>query len=250
VTGRDNALVERLRSFTTLTPAQEARLRAVAEASAVKPTRRDLIREGERSRAAFLILAGWACRHRTLEDGRRQILQFLLPGDLCDVHNALLGRMDHSIGALTEVRYAEIAHERIAELEADPDLRRALQWQSVLAAAAQREWTVNIGLRNAMERLAHLFCELFVRLRAMDMTDGHACDFPLTQVDLAEATGLTPVHVNRTLQEMRRTGLIVLDRRRLTIPDLTTLQEVGLFSATYLHLGREQPEPAPKRAMW
>jgi CRP-like cAMP-binding protein len=247
--GRDNPLVERLRAFTPLSPAQAAMVRALADPQAVKPMRRDLIREGDRPRA-ILLLAGWACRHRTLEDGRRQILQVLLPGDLCDLHNAVLGRMDHSVGALTEVRYAELAPERLEELEADPDLRRALRWQAAVAAATQREWTVNIGLRNAMERLAHLFCELFVRLRAMGLNDGQACDFPLTQVDLAEATGLTPVHVNRTLQEMRRTGLIVLDRRRLTIPDLCALAETGLFNAAYLHLGPAGQEPRAPRVMW
>lgn len=108
----------------------------------------------------------------------------------------------------------------------------------------QREWTVSIGQRSALERLGHLFCELFLRLRAVGLTDGDGdgCDLPLTQNDLGEATGLTPVHVNRTLQDMRKAGLVVLEHRRLTVPDLAALQESALFSPNYLHLGIREPE--------
>ena len=103
----------------------------------------------------------------------------------------------------------------------------------------QREWTTNVGQRTAYERLAHLFCELFVRLRTVGLTDGKSCDFPPTQLDLADATGLTSVHVNRTIQELRRDGLIELHNRRLTIPDLRALMNACMFNANYLHLNHE-----------
>lgn len=241
-TMNDHPLVRRLRNFAPLSPEEETRLCTLGEGHlSTRQARRDLIREGERPRVVYLILSGWASRHKTLEDGRRQLLQFMLPGDLCDVHNAVLGEMDHSIGAVTDLRYAEIPHGLIEEAERDfPAIRRAFWWHSLTDIATQREWTTNIGQRSAFERLAHLFCELFLRLRAVGLTDGMSCDMPVTQVDLGGATGLTSVHVNRTLQDLRQSGLIVLERRRLTIPDLAALQRSALFSPDYLHLGRQR----------
>lgn len=231
-------LIEGFRNFMTLSGDEEARLRLLSQHRAhTKPARRDLIHEGAPPRVVYLILSGWACRHKTLADGRRQLLQFLIPGDLCDIHNEVLGEMDHSIGAVTELRYAEIPHAVVRELERDfPDLRRALWRHAMTAIAIQREWTTNLGQRSAFERLGHLFCELFLRLRAVGLTSGSSCDMPVTQTDLADATGLTSVHVNRTLQDLRKGGLIVLEHRRLTIPDLAALQESALFTPDYLHL--------------
>ncbi len=242
----DSPLVHRFRNFTSLTGDEEDRLRSLSnERVCTKAARRDLIREGERPRAVYLVLSGWAARHKTLEDGRRQLLQFLLPGDLCDTHNVVLREMDHSIGALTELRYAEVSHDQVEEMERDfPNLRRALWWHSMSAIAIQREWTTNIGQRSAVERLAHLFCELFLRLRAVGLTEGLSYALPLTQTDLADATGLTSVHVNRTLQDMRKAGLIVLEHRKLTIPAWAALTASALFSPEYLHLGNQQP-PGP-----
>lgn len=242
----DHPLVQRFRNFSVLTPDEEARLRALSNSHVrTKAARRDLIRDGERPRVVYLILSGWAARHKTLEDGRRQLLQFLVPGDLCDVHNVVLSEMDHSIGAVTELRYVEISHSAIEELERDfPNLRRALWWHSMTAIAMQREWTTNIGQRSAFERLGHLFCELFLRLRAVNLTDGASCELPVTQTDLADATGLTSVHVNRTIQDLRQSGLIRLERRRLTISDMAALQRSALFSPEYLHLGKQQMRPS------
>jgi hypothetical protein len=107
-----------------------------------------------------------------------------------------------------------------------------------VSKSIQREWIVNIGQRSARERIAHLFCEMFLRLESVGLAEVFSCDFPLTQTDIAETTGLTSVHVNRTLQELRREGLIVLERQRLTIPDMLALQRVGLFNPDYLHIRR------------
>jgi CRP-like cAMP-binding protein len=239
----EHPLVQRFRNFGALPAEDEARLRALANNHPqTKAARRDLIREGDHPRAVFLILSGWACRYKVLEDGRRQLLQFLIPGDLCDVHNVVLREMDHSIGAVTEVRFSEISHCSIEELErASPHLRHALWWHSMTAIAMQREWTTNIGQRSALERLSHLFCELFLRLRSVGLTEDRSCDMPITQTDLGDATGLTSVHVNRTIQQLRETGLIVLQSRRLTIPDFGALQKSALFSDNYLHLGSRGP---------
>ena len=202
--------------------------------------RRDLIREGEKPRAVNVVLQGWGCRYKQLPDGRRQIVSFFIPGDLCDANVFILGEMDHSIGAITRMRYAEIGPADFETLMTrSPRITQALWWHELVVAAVQREWTTNVGQRTAYERLAHLFCELFIRLRTVGLTDGTSCDFPPTQLDLADATGLTSVHVNRTIQELRRDGLIELHNRKLTIPDLRALKSAAMFNANYLHLNHE-----------
>ncbi len=202
--------------------------------------RRDLIREGEKPRGVNLILAGWACGYKQLPDGRRQIISFLIPGDLADANVFILGRMDYSIGAITPVRYAEIGPASFEQLMVErPHLSPSLGWRALATAAINREWILNIGQRGAYERLAHLLCELLARLGAAGLARGDGCDFPLTQTDLAEATGLTPIHVNRTLRQLRRDGLIELSRRKLTVPDPERLRSVASFNPDYLHLDRE-----------
>ena len=199
----------------------------------------DIATEGDPIDSVRIVLSGWLCRYKTLEDGRRQIVNFVLPGDCCDACVYLLAVMDHSIGALTPVSYADIKRSVFEELLAsDRSLEEALWCETMVNSAIQREWTVNIGRRNALERVAHLLCELYERLLPVGMIDEESCLFPVTQMDLADATGLSVVHVNRTLQELRASGLIVLRDRTLTITDLKVLKDTALFSADYLHTKR------------
>jgi CRP-like cAMP-binding protein len=201
--------------------------------------RRDLIREGERPIAIPVLLDGWACRYKTLADGRRQILAFLVPGDLCELNIYLLNRMDHAIGAITAARFALIDRRSLERLMAgNPRVAEALWWNALVDAAIAREWMVNVGQRTAYERIAHLICETFIRVATVGLAEGNSCPFPITQVDIGDATGLTPVHVNRMLQELRQDGLIELRARRLVIPELERLKEVAFFNDAYLHLGR------------
>ena len=230
-----------LEAYAKLSQAERAQLRQLSQKNLRDiPARRDLIREGEKPRAVNFVLDGWACRYKQFPDGRRQVVSFFVPGDMCDANIFILRAMDHSIGAITKLRVAEVSAVDFENLMLQsPRIVQALWWHELVTAAIQREWTANIGQRSAYERIAHLFCELFVRLQQVGLTRDTSCDFPLTQLDLADATGLTPVHVNRTLQDLRRDGLIRLQNRELTILDLEALKAVAMFNPNYLHLDRE-----------
>lgn len=199
----------------------------------------DLISEGDVVDSVRLVLSGWLCRYKTLEDGRRQIVNFIFPGESCDAHAFLMPVIDHSIATMTPVVYAEIKRTRFESLVAnDRSLAEAFLCETLVNAAIQREWAINLGRRVALERVAHLFCEIIERLRPVGMVDGNSCVMPITQTDLADATGLSVVHLNRTLQELRASGLIVLRERTLTINDLGALKNAALFSPSYLQLYR------------
>ena len=202
--------------------------------------RQDLKREGDAPTTVDVVVSGWACRYKQMEDGRRQITGFLLPGDMSDLNTPVLREMDHSVAAITAVTVAELPREVVdGLLRHHPRVMAALRWDSLVMAATQREWITSLGQRDAFERVGHLLCELFVRLRCVGLTQGGACELPVVQTDLADATGLSAVHVNRTLQELRSAGLIVLKGRTLHIPDLPALQDASLFNPGYLHLGHE-----------
>jgi CRP-like cAMP-binding protein len=235
-----NPLTRRLEEFTPLTDADRAELARLSnQPTHVILARRDLIREGDAPGCLYLIVEGWACHYRMLKDGRTQVVDFAIPGDICDLNLFILDRMDHAIGAVTGLRVAEIGREALHRIITNhPNITTALWWQELVSKSIHREWIVNVGQRNAVERIAHLCCEMFLRLESVGMTNGYSCEFPLTQNDIAAATGLTAVHVNRTLQELRRRGLIELQGKTLTIPDMLALQDVGLFNPAYLHHGR------------
>lgn len=200
----------------------------------------DMISEGDRLTSVRVILSGWACRYKTLQDGRRQIVNFVLPGDSCDARAYLLPEIDHSIAALTPVVYSEIERSIFEELAAsDRTIAEAFWCETLVTSSIQREWAINLGRRDALEKVAHLFCEIFERLRSVNLVDGDSCSFPVTQMDMADATGLSVVHLNRTLQELRAAGLITLRERNLTINDMQALRNAALFNPNYLHLIRK-----------
>lgn len=236
-----SSLIRKLEHFVRLSQNDRAILdRAASERVRKFGPRVDIAREGDRPKDVHLILSGWACRYKQLEDGRRQVVSFFLPGDLCDLNIFILREMDHSIGTITQVSIADLSRDFFDEMSAGhPRIVTAFWWESLVNAAVQREWTMNLGQRTALERMAHLLCEIFFRLRIAGLTREDSCDFPLTQADLADATGLSKVHVNRTLQELRSTGLIVLKGKLLVVPSLERLMNAGLFNANYLHMDRE-----------
>jgi CRP-like cAMP-binding protein len=233
-----NPFVRKLESFTALSEADRALLERISAETRLVAPQTDLVREGDKPDGVFLIMEGMACRHKHRENGARQIMAYLLPGDLCDLDVALLDRMDHTITTLSACRVVRIAPETIADiLQHHPQIARALRMSTLVDEATLREWLVNVGCRSALERMAHLFCELLVRLQVLGLVSEDSYALPLTQGELADTTGLSNVHVNRTLQELRRRGLIEFKNRRLTILNLPRLRAVGEFRDNYLHLG-------------
>ncbi|HEU4696970.1 MAG TPA: Crp/Fnr family transcriptional regulator [Sphingomicrobium sp.] len=233
-------MASKLEAFTRLSLDDLGALTQLTRNIRSVDARRDLISEGDKPRYVHLVLDGWGARYKSLPDGKRQIVSIFLPGDFCDVNVYILKYMDHSIGAITRLKVATITPDEMSALTVGrPRITQALWWHELVTAAIQREWTLNIGQRSAYERLGHLLVELYLRLQTVGRARDGRCDFPLTQNDLADATGLTAVHVNRTLQELRGDGLIELERKQLHILDLDRLMDVSMFNPNYLHLDHE-----------
>jgi CRP-like cAMP-binding protein len=200
------------------------------------PARQDLTCEGDRPENVHLVLTGFACRYKVLPRGKRSITALMLPGDFCDLHVAILNEMDHSIAALTPCTVVEIPRTTIRNLtENHPRITHALWWATLVDEAVLREWLACIAGREAPQRMAHLFCELLLRLQTIDLVENNGYAMPFTQNDLADMLGLTSVHVNRVLREMRQNHLIVLKRRHLHVPDVARLKAFCNFNANYLH---------------
>lgn len=177
-----------------------------------------------------------------LEDGTRHILAYLVPGDFCNVHVFILKEMDHGIAAVSRCKVMDIPRGQVLEMTERPALSRALWWSSLVDEAMLREWLVNIGARPAEQRVAHLFSELLLRLRAVGLVEDNRYELPVTQQDLAETLGLSSVHVNRVLQRLRADGLIALKGGSLLIPDVGRLRALSGYNPNYLHLGEEGAE--------
>ena len=197
---------------------------------------RDLLREGDRPSHCPLLIDGFACRYKNLESGQRQIMAFHVPTDLCDLTSLLLRKLDYSVGTLTPVTVAMVPHAMILSwIRSHPGLGQ-LFWRATLVdASISREWIVNVGRRTAYQRTAHLLCELMLQMRSAGLAQGLTCDMPITQVELADALGLTPVHVNRTLQWLRGEGLVEFGGGLLRVRNWRELKRAAGFDMTYLH---------------
>jgi CRP-like cAMP-binding protein len=204
-----------------------------------------IVREGEAPQNCCLIVSGFAIRHKVAGNGGRQIFSIHMPGDLADLQNSLLGTADHNLQALTHVEAALIPVEAIQEIAfARPAIGRAMWYETLVDASIFREWTLNVGRRDARTRAAHMLCEFALRLEMAGL--GERCDYelPMTQEQLADALSLTPVHTNRTLMALGDDGLISRSQRSVRIIDWTRLAEVGDFDPAYLHL-KDAPPSAP-----
>jgi CRP-like cAMP-binding protein len=235
-----NPWAMKMEQFTSFTPEQRDRLDAlVALKQREVAAQQDIIADGAHSDYCHVLLTGLACRYKILAGGERQIMAFLVPGDLCDAEIFILKKMDHAVGTLTPSTTAMIhATEMKKLLREVSSISEALWWGTMTDLAVLRERIVDLGGRDASERIAHMLYEMLVRYRVSGSATDLSMDFPLTQVDLADATGLTPSHVNRVLQRFREDGLIELRSRTLTITNPPRLKSLGQFDAAYLHLDR------------
>lgn len=230
----------KMEQFTRFTESQRRRLNEVITMKQRQhDAREDIIADGAHSDYCHVLLKGLACRYKILPDGERQIMAFLVPGDLCDAEIFILKEMDHAVGTIVPSTTAMIHSDEMRKLLQEVScISEALWWGTMTDVAVLRERIVDHGRRDATERIAHLLYEMLVRYRVVEQTKDDTFDFPITQTDLADATGLTPSHVNRVLQRFRDDGLIELRSRSLTIANAPRLKEIGQFNANYLHLDR------------
>jgi CRP-like cAMP-binding protein len=237
-----NAFVRKMLSYTSsLSPDDVDVLERACRINHTYDARHDLIREGDKPGSVIVLLGGWACRYKLLPEGGRQITAFLMPGDFCDMHVAVLDEMDHSIATLTEASVALISRHDMEELIAlRPSVTHAFWRTQLVDEGILRAWIVSMGRRNAAERVAHLLCELYVRASLIGLIGDEDFELPLTQVVLADALGLTPVHVNRVLRAFKAKKAVRLTRGKLLIVDTAKLARIAGFDDNYLHrrLGR------------
>jgi CRP-like cAMP-binding protein len=237
------SLVRKLEQFTPLSEAEKWVLQSAPARVQHVASHNDLVAEGDCPSDISLISEGFACRYKLLGDGRRQITAFLIPGDICDLRAFLLGRMDHGVGALCRCQISHIAHQTLAEIIGKhPRIGFGLWRDTMLDGAIYRQWLTNIGRRSAYQRIAHLLCEIWWRLQGVGRTRGDTYELPVTQTDIGDAMGLSVVHVNRTLQQLRADHLITLRSNVVAVLDWRRLREAGEFDPAYLQL---QPQLTP-----
>ena len=235
-----DAHLKKLRVRDDISAEEEQAIREMIVDMRDVPADRVVIRRGQELNESIMLIDGWTARTKDLRDGGRQISELNFSGDFVDMHAFTLKRLDHNIATLTPSRFAIAPHDRLkAVLERFPHLARMYWLMTNIDAAIHREWTVSLGRRSAISRMAHLFCEIFERLRIVGMTDGLSYDFPLTQQELGECLGLTSVHINRTLQSLRKLDLITVEGRRVDILDLPGLQSLADFNPDYLYLEKK-----------
>lgn len=229
----------RTRARHSITSEEESAIRALVREVREVPARTTLIHAGERIHHSTMLLDGLMCRYKDLKDGQRQIAELHVPGDFVDLHSFSLKRLDHNIMALTPCRVALVPHDRLQALtEHHPHLTRIYWFSTNLDAAIHREWELSLGRRDAVSRLAHLLCELHSRLALVGMADDAGYRLKLTQSDLAECLGLTPVHINRSLRQLREAGLVTFRSSRVELHDLAGLRGVAEFDPAFLYLER------------
>jgi CRP-like cAMP-binding protein len=231
----------KLRARDEIDAREEAVIRSAVKEVIQVAADRTVVRANTRLDFCTILLSGIACRQKDLRDGRRQITELQVPGDFTDLHSFTLKYLDHDVAALTDCALAVVPHERVQAItEQYPHLTRIYWFATNLDAAIHREWELSLGRRSALARMAHLFCELFVRLEIVGLVEGLNYQLPLTQMQLAECLGITGVHANRTLQELRATGAVDFAGGRVSILDFDELKRTAEFDPSYLYLDRRR----------
>ena len=229
-------LTKKLQNFDTLSGDETRALdQAISGTRSFAPDT-DLVALGSTPVFSTLLVDGWAARYKTLENGARQISAVHIPGDFVDLHSFLLKPMDHGVLALSACRVAMIPHERLREItETQPHLTRLLWLNTLVDAAMHREWLVDMGRLQTVVHLAHLLCELYQRLHAVGLIAGQSFEFPATQASVADILGLSTVHVNRAVQDIRARGFVSWQNKTVTVLDWEALKVFAQFDPTYLY---------------
>jgi CRP-like cAMP-binding protein len=241
------ALTTRLEAIGQLSSDDRARLAALP--FNVRNIRKgeEIIADGEMSHSCCLVVSGYVYRSKTLANGNRQIFSLHMAGDVPDLHSLHLHRMDHNLAAMSDGQVAQVPHRALTEmLDAAPHLNGLLWRDTLIDAAAFRAWMLMLGQAEAGPRMAHHFCELYTRASMAGLTTGNSFGFPLTQQDLGDVLGISIVHANRTLQDLRARGLVEFDQQTVTILRWDALRAYGQFDPAYLHylddrVGRVDP---------
>jgi CRP-like cAMP-binding protein len=235
-------IIRRLETRSPLEESDREALRALPFSLRTLDPANYMVREGEKPEMCMLLLSGFAYRHKVTGQGERQILSIHMAGEFLDLQNSFLEVADHNVQALTRVEVAAVPVPALQALAGErPRIARAMWIDTLIDAAIFREWIVNVGRRDSITRIAHLLCEFALRLAQAGLGDQHGYNLPMTQEQLADATGLTPVHVNRILKELGRRELIDRHKRAVTIMDWDRLSQIGDFSSRYLHIERGGP---------
>jgi CRP-like cAMP-binding protein len=231
----------KLRARDEISAEEEEAIRSsIADVREV-PADRRIVRAEEPVNVCTILVSGIACRHKDLRDGSRQITELSVAGDFTDLHSFTLKRLDHDVLALTDCRLAVVPHERMKAITENlPHLTRVYWFATNLDAAIHREGELSLGRRDAVARLAQLFCEMKVRLEIVGLADEEGYDLPITQADIAECLGLTSIHVNRMLKVLRERGLADFRNKAVRILDWAGLQQAAEFNPSYLYLERRQ----------
>ena len=218
---------------------EEDALRELIANVADIPPRRTVLQRGVPLERSILLLEGFMCRYKDLRNGRRQITALHVPGDFLDLHGFTLKQLDHDVMSIGHAKVAYALHSDLIRLtETLPHLTRLLWFSTNLDAAMHREWELSLGQRMGAERAAHLICEIHARLQIVELVRGNEFDLPLNQAEVGECLGLTVVHTNRVLRELRERNLAHFSRGRVRIEDLAALKAFAEFDPTYLYLGR------------
>ena len=244
--GNAGLLVRKVASVADLTADERDALERLPMTVRSIPARQDIVRMGDRVSQCCLVLAGFAFRYKLIADGRRQILNFHVPGDIPDLQSLHLPVLDHNLAALTPLTAGFIQHDAVHEVAARfPRITGALWRDTLVDAAVLRERIVSIGQRDGLSRTAHFLCEMSERLRAIGLVSGGTMTMPITQVEIADALGLSPVHMNRMVKELRARGLVTIDGQSVSILDREALARLGDFDPLFLHLAAGEPPRRP-----
>jgi CRP-like cAMP-binding protein len=238
VTANIDLFINKLRARHELSRDEEAALRSMRWSERGYERNQVMVRSGEELKHSMLLLNGFAVRSKLAADGSRQIVETNIAGDFVDLHGFILRRLEHEISAASPCAMALAPHDELRRVtEAFPRLTRVLWFQTLVDASIHREWMLALGKKRSRARIAQFFCEMNARLKIVGLTSDGGYKLPFNQLELADITGMTPVHLNRSLKELREAGLVTFRHGRVELHDLKGLTRDAQFDPAYLHIG-------------